>query len=94
MDKLDLKDWLGTALVHVEKVTTIRPWKQWCPDCTSKRYVICLIWEYGNGPKKSCTTFQQLDTDQVPSLISAPCVEAQVAIDSKSPSITMMPFGP
>ena len=35
MAKLNLKEWLGTALVHVEKVGTVRQWKQWCFDLTS-----------------------------------------------------------
>lgn len=27
MEKLHLKEWLGTATVHVEAVTTVRDWK-------------------------------------------------------------------
>ena len=29
MHKLHLKEWLGTAEVHVETVTTVRNWKSW-----------------------------------------------------------------
>ena len=50
LDKLDLRSWLGTAIVHVEALTTIRPWKQWFFDSSlipvsARRLIVswCLI---------------------------------------------------
>lgn len=45
MNKLELKEWLGTAVVHVEKVTAIRDWKQWSFDGTTM-----LDW-HGTSPE-------------------------------------------
>lgn len=42
LSKLEMKAWLNAADVVVEKVTSIRYWKEWCFICTEIDWKSCF----------------------------------------------------